>query len=42
MECVSGILSDDADAVSTGLSETGAVMVAEIANRLNDALEVFG
>ena len=42
LECITGILSDDADSVSAGLPETGAVMIAEIANRLNDALEVFG
>ena len=41
MEGISSILSDDADSVSAGLPETGAVMVAEIANRLHDALEVF-
>ena len=41
MECISRILSDDADSVSTGLPETGAVIVAKIANSLHDALEVF-
>ena len=42
LECISGVLSDHANSVSTGLSETGTVVVAEVANRLHDALEVFG